>query len=439
VTGRRSNSATVELPDDVLLSVQGVSRAESAPPPQVPAWLKRILPKSGLAGRRVSAGEDFDDSDDPDDELEDDFEDEAHGPLVELTFDVRAGEGVGIVGMDNDALSTLVRILSGALPPTTGRIVMRGRVAPLLRRDLIRLAPAELGLEAVMVVGRYLHWPLGLIRSRWDEIREFARLEELENMAPHKYEVFSTARLLFSAALHMDATIYLIDHQIQSDRAFTTRCVDLVEQRKAEGACVVQRAQKMVDDVSRLCDVVYWFENGTIVHKGRPVDVAVAVSKAPKESVHPLAAPLTAALANGGERVEVGPDGTLIDVELHVLRPNLDLAFWFDFEGDGQRPVKIEKPDLVQAPPPGVYRLRVGVPPRLLEDGSYTGKLLAEISVAGGEPTPPRELLSFDVAVFGQDEADRDAEPTFEWLAEGGEDDETPADEVEWRVSRATS
>src|SRR5947209_11094167 len=121
-----------ELPDDVMISVQGVSRATPLPLPELPKWLARILPKSGLAGEHsVSGGGVGEDDEEEDDEEEDADLEQQKFALQEISFDVRAGQGVAIAGVDRSATLGLYRILTSGIPPTTGRVIFRGRLAAL--------------------------------------------------------------------------------------------------------------------------------------------------------------------------------------------------------------------------------------------------------------------------------------------------------------------
>ncbi|HEY7603050.1 MAG TPA: ATP-binding cassette domain-containing protein [Gaiellaceae bacterium] len=431
----RSSPVKLDLPADVVLSVRGVSRGIGKPAPEVPAWLKRVLPKSGLAGKG-GRGPDLDDADNPDDEFGPDFEEEERAALHELSFDLHAGEGLGIVGVDAGARTTLMRILIGALPPTTGEILVRGQVAPLLRRDLLRFCRTEEGRDAVMVVARMLHWPRSLIRSRWNEIEAFAAVEELKQSSVRKRAIAATARLLLASALHIDGTVYLVDNQIDQDAEFGIRCLDRIEQQKQQGAAVIQGAQRKVEDVARLCEHVLWFEDGRIAHSGRPIDVAVASERSKTETVHPLAMPVAASLAGGEESVVIGPDGSTIEIELHVLRKELELGFALRLVDDMGHEELYEQPERERIDSLGIYRLHIRVPPGGFSDGVYLATLLGEIAVVGSEPAPPRELASFDLVADSQPAAGDDIEPTFELLAQPESADPAP-DAVEWSVGRA--
>jgi ABC-2 type transport system ATP-binding protein len=423
------------LPEDVVVSVRGVTRAIAAPEPELPRWLARMLPKSGLAGGVV--GPEIDDE-----ELDDDLEmDEEEEPatLREISFDVRGGEGLGILGADGKARRTLMRILAGAIPPSTGTVVVRGRMVPVLRRDLSRLALAETGKEAVYVAARFLHWPRSTLRSRWDEILDLAKLDELAHLPHRKYVERSRTRLLVSAALHVDASVYLVDESIASDHDLAARCFDLLERRQREGAGVIQVGNVRIENLARLCNEVLWLEDGRVAHRGRPLDVAMAVTEAHVERVNPFSVPVTATLSGPGESVDVPPEGGTVDFELEVLRGNLDMVFSLQLVDGAGRAFQLEQPQNVRSKGPGRYLLRIFIPGGLFPDGTYEGKLIVDMGANAGEAARRRELLTFEVVSTWQEELDSgDDGPTFELLPDADDVPTGPAD-VEWRASRSSS
>ena len=437
---RLSSGHRADIPEDVLLSVQSVSRAAPRPDPEVPRWLKAVLPKSGLAGQLPGTGGRLrdDDEDDPDDEDEDFVEEAERSALRELSFDLGPGEGLGIVGPDKTATLALLRILSGTLPPTTGRVVARGQVALLSKQDLNRFTGETAGMKAVYLVARFLHWPRKVIRARYDEIIEFAKLEELEGLAPRQHRNKTKIRLLFSAALHMDATVYLLDEGIPSDRAFGERCFDLLAQRRNEGAVVIQRAQTRVEEVARLCSEVLWIEEGAARFRGSPLEVAVNAEKAHKEELHPLSAPVLASLSDAQALVQVAGDGGTVEIDLEILRKHLDLGLMLELSDHHGVHERLEQPDRCHADAAGLHRLRISLPGGLLPDGVYDARLLAEIAVPGAEPTPFRELLSFELVSDGYEASQADADDVmFELLPEPGDEEPATENQVEWDVGRA--
>ncbi len=420
-----------DLPPDVLLSVQGVSRDVVSRIPQPPRWLARILPKSGIAGQTALAGDMDDDEDDDDDEEE---VDGAQRTLNEISFDVRAGEGVGILGPNQDACKVLLQILFGGIPPTTGRVLVRGRVAPLLRADLLRYTAREWGEDAVFLAARFLHWPRALLRERWDEIVAFARLDELADKSPDQYRNQATTRLLFAAALHIDASVYVIDHTLASFPQFALRCLEVVEHRQREGAAVVHGAKKMIDDVARLCGEVFWFESDGTVFRGRPVDVALAVENRDRKEVHPLSAPILASVPDRDRPFEVPGR---IEVELHLLRKDIAFSFTLELTDPAGHLFEVEQPDRFTADALGLYRLGIDFPPGLLPAATYAAKLTAELGVVGSERGHSQELLSFELVAGATGLAGATgAAASFELVSNDGPVQLAPV-EIEASVSRS--
>jgi lipopolysaccharide transport system ATP-binding protein len=427
----RQDEHVHDLPPGVLLSVQGVSRDVIPRIPAPPRWLSRILPKSGIAGQTTFAA-------DVDDEEDDDDDEEFFGgqrTLSEISFDVRAGEGIGLLGPNQDACRVLLQILFGGIPPTTGRVLVRGRVAPLLRTDLLRYTARETEEDAVFLVARFLHWPRSLLRERWDEILAFARLDELTDKSQLQYRNRATMRLLMSAALHIDASVYILDHTLGSFPQFALRCIEMVEQRQREGAAVVHGARKMIDDVSRLCGEVIWFEEDGTIFRGRPVDVAREVEKSVRKEVHALSAPILATLQDREGPVDV--PGT-VEVELHMLRKDIVFSFTLELADPDGRVIEVEQNDRFTSEGPGLYHLRIDMPPGLLPAGTYTAKLNADLGVAGSEQMHTRELLSFELVAGTTVVGATDAAASFELVSKEGQAEVAPA-EIEASVGRSSA
>jgi hypothetical protein len=235
----------------------------------------------------------------------------------------------------------------------------------------------------------------------------------------------------------MDASVYVLDHSIDYDPGFALRCFELIERRQQEeGAAVVHGAQKMIDDVSRLCGEVIWIEKDGKMFRGRPVDVARAVENLHPEEVHPLSAPILATLPDSGGPIEV-PGA--VEIELHMLRKDIEFAFTLGLTDADGRSIALEQPDRFQSDSVGLYHLRVIVPPGLLPDATYTAKLLAEIGVIGSEPGPARELLTFELASASGDLEGEGAEGvTFE-LVPKDEPVQVSVVEMEASVGRSGS
>jgi hypothetical protein len=310
-------------------------------------------------------------------------------------------------------------------------VVVRGRVAPLSNRELRRLIGSGEDRKSVNVIARYFHWPRSLIDERWEEIEEFAALHEVNRPR------YRALRLAVAAALHMDATVYVLDQSLQDNGDFGVRCLELVEQRKAEGAAVVQ-AGRTIEGVARLCDQVLWIKDGQVAYSGLPVEVAAEVHRNRVEKVASHVVPVTAKLLEDGP-VRLGTGVRHVDFEVHVLRKDLELGFGLVIADASGTSVELRKPERMEAPEPGVYRLGVTVPPAVLDEGSYRATLTVEIAVSGHEPAPPRDLLAFDLEVMASAAYDEEDIPVGFVLLPVVEVELDESDTATWDVSRIGS
>jgi ABC-type polysaccharide/polyol phosphate transport system ATPase subunit len=427
-----------KLPPEVVVSFQDVTRL-TEPAPEPPEWLARFLPKAGLAGHGAKMP-DFEDSDEDEDldELGEDISEEALRVRVkDFSYDLHAGAGLGVLSTGTSG-GTIVQMLMGLLPPTSGRILIRGRVAPLVR-DVHQFLDVSSGRSAVFLVAKFLGWPRELLRKRWDQIVQFADLSDFEHMPWRDRSVNETHRLLVSAALQIDANLYVIDREtVRTHRAFGEKVLDVLEERKRDGAAIVYVSRKRVEEVARLCEEVVLFEEGVVTAQGTPLEVAPAAERESKEPIHRgLVVPLVASLPGDDSLVRLDPDGGLIEFDLEVLRKDLQVVLSIAFENDLGRKQRIEQPGVFRAHDPGKYRLRVRVPEGALEEDRYRATLLARdagLEDKPGEEHPVRKLLDFDVVYEAEvDEPYPEIEPELERIFDE-EDEETS--EVEWVVSR---
>jgi ABC-type polysaccharide/polyol phosphate transport system ATPase subunit len=430
-----------ELPEGVLISVQGVSKAPPLPLPMPPRWLARLLPGvqwSAGAGDRERDLE-GDDSGDDDDDMDDYDPDERVGvAFKEFSFDVSAGEGLGLVGPDFQVSQALLFMITGFRPPSTGRILIRGRIAPVLKPGPLNIG-SQMGKKAVTLIAKYLGWPPEMLRKpKWDEIVEFARLEEITKYPPGsvEYDNLVTRRLIQSAALHLDdATVYLVGHNFaRADPPFSDRCFEILERRQQEGCAILQNALE-VEEVSRLCQEAVYVEGGDPMFRGRLGEVAsfALQRQAEEKKEGAKAIPVRALLL--GEGVELGAHGGKIEIELDVFKRELDLQLAMLFIDEMGRETRAGRPEAFVAKEPGIYRLTINVPGGLLGYSSYTAKLLA--TGVDGE-SEEHSLLSFDFVSHGAGPGpspDLDLDLDLEGVSDDVEVSDETSD-VEWNVHR---
>jgi ABC-2 type transport system ATP-binding protein len=426
-----------ELPEDVFVSVQGVVKAPPKPLPTPPKWAARVLPgvEWSVGAKAEAGGEDIEDDDDMEGDFGDYDEEARVAAFREVSFDVKAGEGVGLVGPDFVATQYLLFIIAGYQPPTRGRVLIRGVVAPVLKPAALNLT-GERMRKAVVLTGKVLDWPRSLTRGKqWDEIVEFARLHELTEFPEGSLEwkQLVTKRLFTSTALHLDASVYLVGYNfVRNDPEYAERCYQVLEQRQREGCAIIQNGLE-VEDVSRLCTQAIWFERGEAIARGRLGEVAAFAHDRPRERKEGVLAVPVRALLLSDESLVVGRDGGKIELELDVFTSKLDLELALLLIDDAGRETRVDQPEPFVAPAPGIYRLSISLPPGL-PGSNYHAKL-----VAGGLNGSERahELLSFEFAAQerGSGEPESELEPELSALDESDELSIEPS-EVEWNVRR---
>ena len=255
----------VRLQEGVLLSVEGISKAAPKPPAQPPQWMARFLPGVQWSAKGRDSEEDFED-----DDLDDEAEARRAGVLKEVSFQLSSGEGLGLVG-DTDATQTVMVLLAGLYPPSTGRVAIRGRIAPLFRFSQLNFSGGT-GKSSLQVISRFMHWPSDFLRKQWDEIVDFAHLDEIDELGfvPRsiEYEEARTKRLFLSSVMHLDASVYLVFKAFAgTDTAMAERCSDVLEQRQREGCAIVQNG-KAPEQVARFCREAILFDGGSRVRPG---------------------------------------------------------------------------------------------------------------------------------------------------------------------------
>jgi ABC-type polysaccharide/polyol phosphate transport system ATPase subunit len=400
-------SARAALEDGIALSVQQVSRWYPARRRWRPPRLLRWLPTSPVGGRGF-------DEDDLDDDIADYVEE---GPshsergLREVSFDLPMGGGLALAGPDDIAKDALIRVLAGFVPPTSGRVLVRGRTSPLLTFYLTKFMRSS-GREALFEIARFMGWPKALVRQRFEEIMKFARLNELSGLPPEVYTTVLTRRLVLSTALHVDAGLYLVGWRFsRDDTEFAEYCFDLLLARRREGAAVVYIGD--LEEGARICDEAMWFEDGRVVRSGSMADVRRTVG----ESTAELEATLVAE-----EPVELEAGGGVIEFILAGATASFDLRLGLAIVASDRAERELWQPESFAAKRGETYRLTVGLPAGTLQQGRYEALLVGQVA---GEQRR-RELTAFSVTGVHE----RDVEPASP-VAPGFE-----VQEVEWNVRR---
>jgi lipopolysaccharide transport system ATP-binding protein len=187
--------------------------------------------------------------------------------LRDITFDVRDGETVGIIGRNGAGKSTLLRILSNITSPTTGAVRIKGRIASLLEVGT-GFHPELTGRENVYLNGAILGLTRRDTAARFDSIAEFSGVTEFLDTPVKRYSSGMRVRLAFAVAAHLDPDILIIDEVLAvGDAAFQHKCLGKLGQAAREGRTVLFVSHDMAA-VEALCRRGVVLEEGRVVFEG---------------------------------------------------------------------------------------------------------------------------------------------------------------------------
>jgi lipopolysaccharide transport system ATP-binding protein len=185
--------------------------------------------------------------------------------LKDVSFEVKQGQVVGIIGQNGAGKSTLLKILSRITEPTQGRIRLRGRVASLL--EVGTGFHQELtGRENIFLNGAILGMSKGEIRRKFDEIVAFSEVEQFLDTPVKRYSSGMYVRLAFAVAAHLEPEILVVDEVLAvGDAAFQSKCLGRMANIAQGGRTVLFVSHNMAA-VQRLCS------HCALLHKGKLVD-----------------------------------------------------------------------------------------------------------------------------------------------------------------------
>src|SRR6478672_8783766 len=159
--------------------------------------------------------------------------------LRDISFTVKKGEVLGLVGPNGCGKSTLLQIVSGILPPTHGRVVTRGRIAALLELGA-GFNPEFSGRENVHLNGEIMGLSRAEIDKAMPSIEAFAEIGEFIERPVKEYSSGMYVRLAFSTAIHVDPEILIVDEALAvGDAVFANRCIQKFEELKARKVTVL--------------------------------------------------------------------------------------------------------------------------------------------------------------------------------------------------------
>jgi lipopolysaccharide transport system ATP-binding protein len=192
--------------------------------------------------------------------------------LKDVSFEVKQGEVVGIIGRNGAGKSTLLKILSRITEPTRGRIRLKGRVACLLEVGT-GFHPELTGRENIFLNGAILGMSSGEIRQKFDEIVAFSEVEKFLDTPVKRYSSGMYVRLAFAVAGHLEPEILIVDEVLAvGDAAFQKKCLGKMNEVAKHGRTVLFVSHNM-PMISNICNQGLMLQNGSVVASGQIRDV----------------------------------------------------------------------------------------------------------------------------------------------------------------------
>lgn len=188
--------------------------------------------------------------------------------LKDVSFEVKRGEVIGVIGRNGAGKSTLLKILSRITEPTTGKVRLKGRVASLLEVGT-GFHPELTGRENIYLNGAVLGMKREEINRRFDEIVDFAEIEKFLDTPVKRYSSGMYMRLAFAVAAHLEPEILVVDEVLAvGDMGFQKKCLGKMgDVTTKEGRTVLFVSHNM-SAINQLCKVCIWLKNGSIFKQG---------------------------------------------------------------------------------------------------------------------------------------------------------------------------
>ncbi len=198
--------------------------------------------------------------------------------LKDVSFDIKQGEAVGIIGRNGAGKSTLLKLLSRITEPSEGRIELEGRVASLLEVGT-GFHPELTGRENIYLNGAILGMHRAEIRKKFDEIVAFAEVEKFLDTPVKHFSSGMYMRLAFAVAAHLEPEILIVDEVLAvGDAAFQKKCLGKMQQVGAGGRTVLFVSHNM-ETIARLCSRCLYLVKGELRMAGETRQVINAYAE----------------------------------------------------------------------------------------------------------------------------------------------------------------
>lgn len=195
---------------------------------------------------------------------------EAFWALRDISFEVDRGEVIGLIGSNGAGKSTMLKVVSGVMKPTKGKVTVKGVISPMI--ELGAGFDAELtARENIYLNGAILGYSRSFLEEKFDEIVEFSELKDFLDVPVKNFSSGMTAKLAFSIATIVNPEILIVDEilsvgDIKFQEKSKSKMMEMIE-----GGTTVLYVSHSLESIKELCNKVVWIEHGKMIKMG-PTD-----------------------------------------------------------------------------------------------------------------------------------------------------------------------
>jgi ABC-type polysaccharide/polyol phosphate transport system ATPase subunit len=234
--------------------------------------------------------------------------DETFQALRGVSFQVKKGSTFGVIGRNGSGKSTLLKCVAGITRPTEGEVKVDGRISALIELGA-GFHPEISGRENIFINGIMLGLTKREIQHRFDEIVEFAEMQDFIDAPVKTYSSGMYMRLGFAVAVHVDPEVLLVDEVLAvGDQGFTHKCLDKFAEFRRRNKSILLVTHSL-DLVEKFCDEAHWLDKGVTKGEGDPKRVVAAyVINVEDTEENELAKAEAARVAAAARTVAAAPD-----------------------------------------------------------------------------------------------------------------------------------
>lgn len=198
--------------------------------------------------------------------------------LKNVSFSVKKGESMGILGANGSGKSTLLKVISGIYPPSQGHVSVQGSIAPLIELGA-GFDPDLTARENVFLNGAVMGFEKAFVYEKYDEIVEFSELKDFMDVPVKNFSSGMNARLGFSIATLVKPDVLIVDEVLGvGDAAFQKKCESKMQELR-EGGTTMLFVSHSAKQVMQVCNRAIWLKRGQLVMEGDCKEVCAAYQK----------------------------------------------------------------------------------------------------------------------------------------------------------------